>query len=72
MKIMVGLVRRNRPAAEVMPILAAEDAKWAALFAKAGRNDLCPCGSGRKFKQCHGQPAAHRPPTPLKPAPKAV
>lgn len=20
-----------------------------------GRNDLCPCGSGRKFKQCHGR-----------------
>jgi uncharacterized protein len=19
-----------------------------------GRNDLCPCGSGRKFKKCHG------------------
>lgn len=21
---------------------------------KVGRNDLCPCGSGKKFKQCHG------------------
>lgn len=20
-----------------------------------GRNDLCPCGSGKKFKHCHGQ-----------------
>ena len=20
---------------------------------KTGRNDLCPCGSGRKFKKCH-------------------
>ena len=20
-----------------------------------GRNDLCPCGSGKKFKQCHGR-----------------
>jgi uncharacterized protein len=19
-----------------------------------GRNDPCPCGSGRKFKKCHG------------------
>jgi preprotein translocase subunit SecA len=19
-----------------------------------GRNDLCPCGSGEKFKKCHG------------------
>ncbi len=22
---------------------------------KAGRNDPCPCGSGKKFKQCHGK-----------------
>jgi uncharacterized protein YecA (UPF0149 family) len=21
---------------------------------KVGRNEPCPCGSGRKFKQCHG------------------
>lgn len=25
---------------------------------KVGRNDPCPCGSGRKFKQCHGKDAA--------------
>ena len=23
---------------------------------KVGRNDLCPCGSGKKFKQCCGSP----------------
>ena len=22
---------------------------------KVGRNDPCPCGSGQKFKQCHGK-----------------
>lgn len=22
---------------------------------KVGRNDLCPCGSGKKFKKCHGK-----------------
>jgi uncharacterized protein len=22
--------------------------------AAPGRNDLCPCGSGRKYKKCHG------------------
>jgi preprotein translocase subunit SecA len=22
---------------------------------KVGRNDTCPCGSGKKFKQCHGR-----------------
>ncbi len=24
---------------------------------KVGRNDLCPCGSGKKFKKCHGAEA---------------
>ena len=23
-------------------------------FANVGRNDLCPCGSGKKYKKCHG------------------
>jgi preprotein translocase subunit SecA len=22
---------------------------------KVGRNDPCPCGSGKKFKKCHGK-----------------
>jgi len=22
---------------------------------KIGRNDPCPCGSGKKYKNCHGQ-----------------
>ena len=24
---------------------------------KVGRNDPCPCGSGKKYKKCHGRPA---------------
>ena len=36
--------------------------KWGALLGGAaaaavprvGRNDPCPCGSGKKYKQCHG------------------
>jgi SEC-C motif/Aspartyl protease len=28
-----------------------------------GRNDPCPCGSGKKYKKCHG--SANPPPTPL-------
>jgi preprotein translocase subunit SecA len=24
---------------------------------KIGRNDPCPCGSGKKYKNCHGQGA---------------
>jgi preprotein translocase subunit SecA len=22
---------------------------------KVGRNEACPCGSGKKYKQCHGK-----------------
>jgi preprotein translocase subunit SecA len=29
----------------------------AADFSTAGRNDPCPCGSGKKFKKCHGATA---------------
>jgi len=25
---------------------------------KVGRNELCPCGSGKKYKNCHGRPGA--------------
>ena len=27
----------------------------AELMQRTGRNDPCPCGSGKKFKQCHGK-----------------
>jgi preprotein translocase subunit SecA len=23
-------------------------------WGKVGRNEMCPCGSGKKYKQCHG------------------
>jgi uncharacterized protein YecA (UPF0149 family) len=26
---------------------------------KIGRNDPCPCGSGKKFKQCCGRTTLH-------------
>ncbi len=28
---------------------------YARAGAKVGRNDPCPCGSGKKYKQCHGK-----------------
>ena len=31
-----------------------EPAKPARSDAKVGRNELCPCGSGKKYKKCHG------------------
>jgi uncharacterized protein YecA (UPF0149 family) len=24
---------------------------------KVGRNEMCPCGSGKKYKRCHGAAA---------------
>jgi preprotein translocase subunit SecA len=24
------------------------------VYDKVGRNDPCPCGSGKKYKKCHG------------------
>lgn len=56
MHIMAGLLQQNRPPAKVMELIAAEDAKKLEVaLAQASRNDLCPCGSGRKFKRCHGK-----------------
>jgi uncharacterized protein len=54
MKIIAALLRRGRPAEQVMQLLAAPHGQSGRAFAKAGRNDPCPCGSGRKFKKCHG------------------
>jgi uncharacterized protein len=48
MTVMANLVKRDMPAAGVMQWVAEQDKG-------RGRNDPCPCGSGRKFKQCHGQ-----------------
>ena len=33
---------------------AAEPPKQVRTGAKVGRNDPCPCGSGKKYKKCHG------------------
>ncbi len=47
-----------RPAPAQRPAAAATAQKSSALgpeFRDAGRNDPCPCGSGKKFKKCHGK-----------------
>jgi uncharacterized protein len=54
MRIMADLLRRERPAAGVMEALAREEGRGLPGRTKPGRNDPCPCGSGRKFKHCHG------------------
>ncbi|MCJ7514246.1 MAG: anaerobic sulfatase maturase [Anaerolineales bacterium] len=56
MLMMSQLLRQNRAPSEVMRWVADEDLQ--ALLASAGRNDLCPCGSGKKVKNCHGRDKA--------------
>jgi uncharacterized protein len=55
MKTMASLLRQKRPPAEIMQILVAEEKQQQEAFAGVRRNDPCPCGSGRKFKHCHGR-----------------
>jgi uncharacterized protein len=55
MQLMVRLLRQNRAPSEITRLYATKDQEWQALLAKTGRNDMCPCGSGQKFKSCHGR-----------------
>lgn len=45
-------IRRDRAAAEAQ--MRAERMRAVVPQGKAGRNDPCPCGSGRKYKKCCG------------------
>jgi uncharacterized protein len=54
MRLMAGLLQQGRYADEVMGILAKE-AEGEQPWPKVGRNEPCPCGSGKKYKQCHGK-----------------
>ncbi|TVR43672.1 MAG: anaerobic sulfatase maturase [Planctomycetota bacterium] len=52
MRRMVDLLRQQQPPAMIMQIKAEERNR----FRGVGPNEPCPCGSGRKFKRCHGRP----------------
>jgi serine-type anaerobic sulfatase-maturating enzyme len=47
MRMMSERLAAGRAPSELVDVYAAEDAK-------RGRNDPCTCGSGRKWKRCHG------------------
>ena len=55
MNYMAQSLAQRQPPANVMLELARQDAARERAFASAGRNDPCPCGSGLKFKRCHGR-----------------
>ena len=54
MRFMAAELRADRPPANVMQHLTLQEARIKAQLAAVGRNDPCPCGSGRKVKHCHG------------------
>jgi uncharacterized protein len=57
LRTMADLLHRHRPAAEIMEIARRQRQAAAGGTAKVGRNDPCPCGSGKKFKACCGRNA---------------
>jgi uncharacterized protein len=50
MRIMAELIQSGKTADGVIKVLANENVRAGVV----GRNDPCPCGSGVKFKRCHG------------------
>jgi uncharacterized protein len=54
MRFMANELRKGRAPVNVMAHVAGEDRELLNRFHTAGRNDACPCGSGQKFKRCHG------------------
>jgi uncharacterized protein len=61
MQTMAQLLQHGRPPSDVMALTAAEDVK-------RGPYHPCPCGSGKKFRFCHGDRAPNSPFSGLSPA----
>jgi uncharacterized protein len=55
MRFMAAELEARQPPANIMHQLARQEAELERSFAQARRNDPCPCGSGYKFKHCHGK-----------------
>jgi uncharacterized protein len=58
---MAQLLQMRRAPSEVMAITGSEDEK-------RGLYQPCPCGSGKKFRFCHGEKAPRSPFSGVKPA----
>ena len=53
MRFMAHELRSGRDAAEIMKY--SRNGQVPQVIYKPGRNDPCPCGSGLKYKKCHGK-----------------
>ena len=51
-RLQQAAARASAPAAAAKPGF---DENNPETWGHPGRNDLCPCGSGNKFKHCHGR-----------------
>ncbi|CAG4976584.1 preprotein translocase subunit SecA [Novilysobacter luteus] len=50
-----GGLGADEEAQQAQAAAQAGNAQGNQAFANVGRNDPCPCGSGKKYKHCHGQ-----------------
>lgn len=57
MRFMANELRHRRAPANVVTYIRRQEAELRRqkAFKSAGRNDPCPCGSGLKYKRCHGR-----------------
>ncbi len=55
MKTMAELLRRRQAPAQIMQMLAQSARPANSTRVAPGRNELCPCGSGKKYKKCCGR-----------------
>ena len=51
----VACARHDGGRRRAAPCRADRDPNDPASWGKVGRNEACPCGSGKKFKHCHGK-----------------
>jgi uncharacterized protein len=73
MRFMASELQRGRAPANIMNYTGSSEGKVVKAFVKPGRNDPCPCGSGLKFKKCHGRVDHQRDETPAdKPLSKKI
>jgi preprotein translocase subunit SecA len=52
-----NIQRKKEREMEALQFIGGDDSRGAAPVVtgqKTGRNDPCPCGSGKKYKKCHG------------------
>ena len=50
-----AVYEQSLPEQEQEEVVAVAEQPFTREGNKVGRNDPCPCGSGKKFKQCHGK-----------------